>query len=246
MKLSIEIVEWIKAKINEAKAKGAVFGMSGGIDSSVIASLAKKAAGDNALGLILPCHSSSLDKEYAHKFASRIGIKTLCIPLDSIYDNLLEILSPGNDLVRGNLKSRLRMNVLYYFANMLNYIVIGTGNKSEIAVGYFTKYGDGSADILPLGGLLKAEVRELAMELDIPEEIIKREPSAGLWEGQTDEGEFGFSYEELDSCLRALDCGKYEGISSEILAKVKRLIKNSEHKRAPVPIFKKGGLRVKG
>ena len=239
MKLSVEIIEWIEVKIDQAKAKGAVFGMSGSIDSSVIASLAKKAAGEDALGLILPCHSSSLDEEYAHKFASKIGIKTLCISLNSIYDDLLKILPPGNDLVRGNLKTRLRMAIIYYFANILNYIVIGTSNKSEIAIGYFTKYGDGGADILPLGGLLKTEVRELATELDIPEEIIRRKPSAGLWEGQTDEGELALSYEELDSCIQALDCSKYEGVSAELLARVKGLISSSEHKRTSVPIFKK-------
>lgn len=238
MSLSVEICQWIEAKICEAKAKGVVFGMSGGIDSSVIASLAKKAAGENALGLILPCHSSSLDQEDAHKFASRIGIKALSISLDSIYDNLLITLPTGDDLVRGNLKARLRMGVLYYFANTLNYIVVGTDNKSEIAIGYFTKYGDGGVDILPLGDLLKTEVRELAVELGIPGEIIKRKPSAGLWEGQTDEGELGFSYEELDSCIQALDCSKYEGVSTELLAKVKMLINSSEHKRSSIPIFK--------
>lgn len=163
MRLSDEICEWIKAKIGQAKAKGAVFGMSGGLDSSVVACLAKKAAGENALGLILPCHSSRQDQEYVYKLASKRGIKTICISLDSIYDKLLEILPPGSDLARGNLKPRLRMAVLYYFANMLNSLVVGTGNKSEIAIGYFTKYGDGGVDILPLGGLSKTEVRELAM-----------------------------------------------------------------------------------
>ena len=239
MRLSGEICEWIKEKISQAKANGAVFGMSGGVDSSVIASLAKKAAGENALGLILPCHSSSLDEEYAYKFALRIDIKTLRISLDSIYDNFLKILPPADNLARGNLKARLRMTTLYYFANMLNYIVIGTDNRSEVEIGYFTKYGDGGTDILPLGNLLKTEVRELAMELDIPEEIIRRKPSAGLWEGQTDEGELGFSYEELDSCIQALDCNKCEEVPVELLAKVKSLISASLHKSAPIPTFKK-------
>lgn len=237
MRLSDEICEWIKSKIDQAKAEGVVFGMSGGVDSSVVACLAKKAAGENALGLILPCHSSRLDQECARKLASKMDIKTVFISLDSVYDRLLEILPPGDDLARGNLKPRLRMMVLYYFANMLNYLVVGTGNKSEIAIGYFTKYGDGGVDILPLGGLSKTEVRELALELGIPEEIIRRMPSAGLWKGQTDEGELGFGYEELDRCIQALDSGKYGGVSAELLAKVKGLINSSEHKRSPIPIF---------
>ena len=123
----------------------------------------------------------------------------------------------GNDLAKANLKPRLRMMILYYFANSQDYLVAGTGNKSELCVGYFTKYGDGGVDILPLGGLLKTEVRKLAKELGIPKEIIDRTPSAGLWKDQTDEGEMGMSYEDLDFCLEAIEKGEENLIKKEIL-----------------------------
>jgi len=126
--------------------------------------------------------------------------------------------------------------VLYYFANSRNYLVAGTGNKSELAIGYFTKYGDGGADILPLGELLKTQVRELARELGIPEEIIVKPPSAGLWEGQTDEGEMGIGYDELGSILVAIESGDTGECDQEALARVRAMMAASQHKRNPIPI----------
>ena len=131
------------------------------------------------------------------------------------------------------------MSVLYYFANSLNYLVVGTGNRSEFQIGYFTKYGDGGCDILPLAGLLKREVRKLAKDLGIPNEIIVRPPSAGLWKGQTDEGEIGLEYDDLDRCLVAIKNGKTKGIEKKSLAKVKSMVRASDHKRKMPPIFKK-------
>jgi NAD+ synthase len=122
------------------------------------------------------------------------------------------------------------MLTLYYFANQLEYMVVGSGNWSELAIGYFTKYGDGGADILPLGNLVKGQVRELARFLDIPPPIIDKPPSAGLWEGQTDEGELGFSYEELDRYLVAGQA------SSELREKIEARIAASAHKRLPPPV----------
>jgi NAD+ synthase len=121
-------------------------------------------------------------------------------------------------------------------------LTIGTGNKSELCVGYFTKYGDGGVDLLPLADLYKAEVRELAKELGIPDELIKRPPTAGLWHGQTDEEELGITYEELDKILDLIDRGQEDKIdNSDNLNKVKEMIKRSEHKRAPIEFFKKQG-----
>ncbi|MHC1587128.1 MAG: NAD(+) synthase, partial [Candidatus Syntropharchaeia archaeon] len=137
------------------------------------------------------------------------------------------------DLASANVKPRLRMTTLYYFANKMNYLVAGTGNKSELSIGYFTKYGDGGVDILPIGHLLKTEVRELAKKLGIPEKIIKKIPSAGLWEGQTDEGEIGMSYESLDRILSSINSIK-EGKEVE---RVKEMIKKAKHKRKPPEIF---------
>ncbi|MEA1965244.1 MAG: NAD(+) synthase, partial [Candidatus Aerophobetes bacterium] len=180
-----EISSWIKQLVEEAKAEGVVVGLSGGLDSSVVAFLAERALGNRkVLGLIMPSHSSSLDEEHAYLVARRLNIRVERVVLDAVYDKLLEVLPSGKDVALANIKPRLRMLTLYYFANNLNYLVLGTSNKSEILIGYFTKYGDGGCDILPLGGLLKTEVRELAKKLEVPDRIIKKPPSAGLWEGQ--------------------------------------------------------------
>lgn len=231
------IVRWIKLKIKEAGSKGGVIGLSGGIDSSVVACLAEKALGSKVLGLIMPCYNCPQDEEYALLIAKRLKIKFQRVCLDSIYDSFCQVLPSGDKVSLTNLKPRLRMAILYYFANNLNYLVLGTGNKSEIMVGYFTKYGDGAADLLPLGGLLKSEVRKLAEELKIPPAIIKRIPSAGLWEGQTDEGEMGISYERLDQTLLILEKKKKTTACSEDQQKVQILMEKSEHKRSPIPIF---------
>lgn len=237
MSLADNVSNWIKTQVKEAKAKGVVVGLSGGIDSSVVAALSKKALGDNVLGLIMPCMSESNDEEHALLVASFLKIKTERIILDTVYEKLLDIFPSGNKLTMANLKPRLRMLTLYYFANNLNYLVAGTGNKSEIMVGYFTKYGDGGVDILPLGRLLKTEVKKLAEKLGIPKEIIEKVPSAGLWPEQADEKELGISYDELDRAILALESGKKEELDSHILTKVEGLIKASEHKRAPIKMF---------
>ncbi|MCD6082543.1 NAD+ synthase [Candidatus Aerophobetes bacterium] len=238
MKLSEKIAKWIKDKVQEAGAEGVVFGLSGGLDSSVVACLVRKALEDKALGLIMPCHSDPTDEKYALLVAKRFSIRTRRVDLGAVYEEFLKVLPPGRRVSLANLKPRLRMITLYYFANELNYLVAGTGNKSEISTGYFTKYGDGGVDILPIGGLLKTQVRKLAKELRIPEEIIRRAPTAGLWEGQTDEDELGLSYEDLDRAILAIESGRRGNLASAIMDKVEGLIKRSAHKRSPIPVFK--------
>jgi NAD+ synthase len=136
-----------------------------------------------------------------------------------------------------NLKPRLRMTALYYLAQSHNYLVAGTGNLSEIMVGYFTKYGDGGVDFEPLGELYKHEVRALARALGLPESIITRPPTAGLWPGQTDEAELGITYDELDAILAALARGYDSGAPEETVARVWRMVEASAHKRATPPTF---------
>ncbi len=249
MGLAGDIVSWIREKVEEAGTRGIVVGLSGGVDSACVAVLSKMAVGDNVLGLILPCQSDPEDEKSARLVAEKFDIRVEKKVLDSVYEKFLEILTPADKISLANLKPRLRMATLYYFANSLNYLVAGTGNKSEISVGYFTKYGDGGVDILPLGGLLKTEVRELAKEVDIPQQIIDRAPSAGLWEGQTDEGELALSYEDLDKAIIAIEEGETEEFpSQEIVVKIKELIGASQHKRQPIPIYEypKGHKHPKG
>ncbi len=226
------IVRWIKNEVFQAKVKGIVLGLSGGVDSSVVAALSVAAVGSRrVLGLILPCHSHSGDLKDAKIVASKLGIKTKTIDLSHIYDHVLRTLPAARGLAQANLKPRLRMLTLYYFANKLNYLVCGTGNKSEVMVGYFTKHGDGATDILPLGDLFKKQVKALAKKLGIPNHIITKAPSAGLWLGQTDEGEMGITYAELDDILGRLEQKKKQVASLKKVAKVKQMIRASEHKR---------------
>ena len=236
MELTNYIGEWIKEKVGEAGAEGIVLGLSGGVDSSLTAALAKKALEDKVLGLLMPCHSDPIDLEHARLLADKFDIETEYVDLGPVFDSLMASLPEGSDLAVANLKPRLRMATLYYFANNRNYLVAGTGNKSELTVGYFTKYGDGGADLLPLGDLLKYQVRELAREIGVPEEIIAKPPSAGLWAGQTDEGEMGITYNELDKTILAIEKGDTSDYDEAIFERVKAMRAVSEHKRQPIPI----------
>ncbi len=205
--VSRKLVAWIREMVTGAGCQGVVLGLSGGLDSSVLGVLCRQAFPQNTLGLIMPCHSTDADKEHAEILAEEFSIPTKTVVLDDIYDTLLETLpdfQPDSALVkltRANLKARLRMITLYYTANQRQYLVTGSSNRSEITIGYFTKYGDGGVDILPLGNLVKSQVRELANYLGVPQEIIDKPPSAGLWEGQTDEKEMGLTYEVLDNFI---------------------------------------------
>ena len=234
--LAEKLVLWIRDKVVAGGCKGLVVGMSGGLDSSVLAVLCQRAFPQNTLGVIILCHSQPEDKAHAQAVASKFSISTIEVVLDDIFSALLQTLpdckaDPAlSHLAQANLKVRLRMLTLYHITNQLGYMVAGSSNRSEISVGYFTKYGDGGVDIMPLGNLVKGQVRELAGLLGIPQPIIEKPPSAGLWEGQTDEDELGFSYDELD---RYLLTGEASG---EVREKIESRMSASAHKRSLPPI----------
>ncbi len=231
------IVVWLREQLEESKAKGFVLGLSGGIDSSVVGVLARRAT-DRVLGLLMPCGGVLQDIDYALKLARKFSIETKSADLITVFDTLAEILPKGNQLGYANLKPRLRMIVLYYYANLNNYLVLGTSNKTEILLGYFTKYGDGASDLCPIGDLYKYQVVALAEELGVPAEIIKRAPTAGLWPGQTDEGEIGLSYAVMDKTLEYLETGQGEGLDRLVVEKIQQMMRATEHKRQMPKIYK--------
>ena len=233
-----------------AGARGFVVGLSGGLDSAVVARMAQLAAPGAVLGALLPCHSDPQDEADAMMVARHFSLLTTRTDLAAPYDAIAAsaqaaIQGLPRDVREGgaasdpacsrialaNIKPRLRMTTLYALANAINYLVAGTGNRSELAIGYFTKYGDGGVDLLPLGGLTKREVNALARDLNVPQAIIDRVPSAGLWLGQTDEEEMGFSYAELE---RYLNDGP-QGVSPALAMRIDRLMRATEHKRAMPP-----------
>ena len=244
------LAAWMRRQLNAAGARGLVVGLSGGIDSAVVARLAQLAAPGHVLAAILPCGSDPQDEADASLVATTFSLPIARIDLTATYNvmttgvqgamrSMPHEMRPAapSDPLRGrvplaNMKPRLRMTALYFLANTLNYLVAGTGNRSELAIGYFTKYGDGGCDLLPLGRLVKRQVRELATDLKIPQPIIDRTPSAGLWLGQTDEEEMGFTYADLE---RYLDNGAPD-VSPALAMRIERLMRGSEHKRELPPM----------
>lgn len=231
---------WIREQFAYSGAKGAVLGISGGIDSATLAGLLAKVLGpENVIGVIMPCHSQPVDEEYARLLAAKFGIKTYKVELSQAFDSLFSAIGADGlelgALPAANIKPRLRMATLYAVAQQHGYLVCGGGNRDEIMYGYFTKYGDSGVDLLPLADLLKGEVRALAKYLGVPKEIIDRPPTAGLWAGQTDESEMGITYDDLDKYLATGEAAE------EVKTKIERAVARSEHKRkfAPAAILPK-------
>jgi len=235
-----KLVSFIREKVEEAKSNGVVIGISGGVDSATTAYLAVKALGrERVLGLIMPYYNNQ-DVDDARLVCSSLGIECREIGIKPIVDSFVAGLGFQPDKRSlGNIMSRTRMVLLYAHANAKNYLVLGTGNRSEFLTGYFTKWGDGASDYAPLINLYKTEVWEVAKLLGVPERIIEKKPTAGLWEGQTDEDELGISYRLLDEILwRLVDLKmpKEEiagelGIPVERVEYVENLVRRSEHKR---------------
>ncbi|NJE03920.1 NAD+ synthase [Thermococcus sp. MV11] len=234
------VVDFIRENVENAGAGGVVIGISGGIDSTTTTYLAVKALGkERVLGLIMPYYHNQ-DVEDAKLVCSSLGIECKLIDIRPIVDSFVAQLGFQPDKRSlGNIMARTRMVLLYAHANARNYLVLGTSNRSEFLTGYFTKWGDGASDYAPLINLYKTEVWEVARLLGVPERIIEKKPTAGLWEGQTDEDELGISYHLLDEILWRLVDQKMEKeriaeeleIPIERVEYVENLVRRSEHKR---------------
>lgn len=239
----IDIVEWIREYVESANVNGIVVGISGGIDSATTTSLCVKALGkENIVGLGLPCSSIPQDLIDGQMFAENLGIRFIIIDLTNIYNEFLKSTSASinpNQLAMANIKPRLRMITNYFIGQSLGkFLVAGTSNRSELAIGYFTKWGDGAADFEVIGSLYKCEVREIAKLLNIPDAIIKKPPSAGLWEGQTDEDEIGIKYDILDEILYRMDNGlSLADLNNDHIKRVKDMIEKGRHKLSMPPVF---------
>ncbi len=228
------LVTWIRQEVKDANLKGCIIGLSGGIDSAVAANLVKKAVGDNSLALIMPVKSNPKDKKDALLVAKKAKLRVHTVELDKAYEaiskniiasKLVNTKSESYKLAMANSKARLRMTTLYQFGQSLGYLVIGTDNAAEWYTGYFTKYGDGGVDLVPLIHLTKGEVFEAAKILGVPQEIIDRKPTAGLISNVYDEDELKVTYKEIDSFL----LGKK--IKPDSKKRLVHLNKISEHKR---------------
>ncbi|MGI6113644.1 MAG: NAD(+) synthase [Mahellales bacterium] len=234
------IVGWIKTVVTTAGARGCVVGVSGGVDSALVLGLCQRVFPQTTIPVIMPCYSTEEDLNHADMVCSTFKLEPIVFDLSSTYSRLMENaevlgIFTGKDertinLTRGNLKARLRMCTLYMIAQLNNSLVIGTDNAAEYLTGYFTKYGDGGVDMLPISILLKRQVREMAEFIGVPMEVIAKPPSAGLWPNQTDEEEMQLRYDDIDAFIE--DKGWLpEGVKNriEVMARV------SQHKRCPPP-----------
>ncbi len=230
------ITDWIKQYLKDSHKKGIVFGVSGGIDSALIAAIASKYFAKNHMALTMNIENSKQDIDDAKLVIKHFNLNHRDIKLEKTFNELTKACN-SPDSCKGNVKSRLRMISLYSVAQELDYLVIGTANYDELMIGYFTKYGDSGSDILPLVNLVKQDVIKLAQEMGVPEQIIHKKPTAGLYEGQTDEAEIGISYHDLDEYFLN------KKASEENKEKIERLIKISEHKRSlPASVLPKGKI----
>ena len=201
------IADFIKKQMEAAGLSRAVLGVSGGIDSAVTAAIMQKALGKKAVFVWMPFVRKCPFGRNVERLEKAFKIKIEKIYLDKIIDGFAKVVPAGGNLVYGNMKPRIRMTVLYYFANLKKALVVGTTNRSELEIGYFTKYGDGGVDIEPITDLYKTEIYEMAKRLKLPSEIIEVAPTAALWPGQTDEKELGLTYYQLDTALKLLSQG---------------------------------------
>jgi len=233
------IEKFLSEQIEKNHAKGIILGLSGGIDSAVLAYICKRKLKEKTLTMIMPDTSiTPSETEDALKMIALTGIEHKLIDIKPIVNEYSMYLEP-NEKSKGNLRARIRTNILYYYANSKNYLVLGSSDKSEYLIGYFTKFGDGASDITPIISLYKLQVREIAKYLGVPEKIISKKSSPHLWKEHEAEEELGVSYEEIDSILYCLfekklsieETVKITQIEKSIVDKIQELNINSEHKR---------------
>ena len=244
------IVGFVRKMVEEAKASGVVIGLSGGVDSTLAATLCVRALGkEKVLGLLMPtAFTPEQDVRDAQKLAGWLGIRTEFINIDEISGAFFkelrcDLTDPKQRIPMANVRARIRMVLLYYYANLHNYLVVGTGDRSEALIGYFTKYGDGGADFLPIRHLYKTQVRELAKHLGIPEKMAQKPSSPQLYPGHRATDEIPIGYEELDPILVGLfdqklppqEISKLTGTPQKVIEEVLRRFKGSQHKRTYPP-----------
>ena len=236
------IENFLEEQMEKNHAEGLILGLSGGIDSAVLAYICKRKFADKTVAIVMPdtAITPKTETEDALKMVSITGIQYKLIDINPIVNEYSMYLEP-NERAKGNLRARVRTNILYYYANSKNYLVLGSSDKSEYLIGYFTKFGDGASDITPIVSLYKLQVREIAKYLGVPENVITKKSSPHLWKDHEAESELGISYEEVDSILYCLfekqlsaeETQKQTGIEMSTIEKIQELNKNSEHKRLP-------------
>jgi len=240
-KIQQDIEVFLKNSVSQNKADGVIFGLSGGIDSTVVAYLAAKIFGKRALALVMPDSTVSPSNETsdALKVVGELELDYKLIDIDVIHKVYSNHLEP-DERALGNLRARIRANIIYYYANLKNFLVLGTSDKSEYSIGYFTKFGDGSADLLPISKLYKTQLREFAKILGVPNNIITKKSSPNLWKEHIAEEELGITYEEVDSILYCLEKRltideiiKKTEIKKESVEKIYHMHEKSWHKRLP-------------
>ena len=236
------IENFLEEQMKKNHSEGLILGLSGGIDSAVLAYICKRKFPDKTVAIVMPdtAITPKSETEDALKMISLTGIQYKLIDINPIVNEYSMYLEP-NERAKGNLRARVRTNILYYYANAKNYLVLGSSDKSEYLIGYFTKFGDGASDITPIISLYKLQVREIAKYLGVPENVITKKSSPHLWKDHEAENELGVSYEEVDSILYCLfekklsvqETLELTGIEMSTIEKIQELNKNSEHKRLP-------------